>query len=233
MTKMKNKTQGFSFDFSALTFHGAKPEQEEIPKLNTEPVAFENAEAMVDAIDYEKDYFAIVSGNFIFGDFIEALCFKKELEPYAVYLTTLGMSKDNVDSIVNLVDYLGCKKVNLLVSHYFSGTERNGLMPYIRQEFAGRPIDVAVLQSHCKIAMIFSDKGNVMISGSANLSSSNNVEQFIYMHNKAAIEYARERLDNIMERFTVFSGIESKWTPQRNKANTGKNAYKAMTKEAD
>lgn len=232
VAKSKKRNAGFSFDFSALSFHGAEPEQEEIPKLNTEPVAFENAEAMAGAIDYGKDYFALVSGNFIFGDFIEALCLKKELEPSAIYLTTLGMSKDNVDSIVNLVDYLGCDKVNLLVSHYFSGTERNGLMPYIRQEFAGRPVDVAVLQSHCKIALIFSDKGDVMISGSANLSSSNNVEQFIIMHDRAAIEYTRARLDNIMRRFTVYSGLESKWTPQNNRDNTSKKAFKAI-READ
>lgn len=184
---------------------------------------------MADAIDYAEDYFALVSGSFIFGDFIEALCFKKELNPSVVYITTLGMGKDNVDSIVNLVDYLGCEKVNLLVSHYFAGTERHGLMPYIRQEFAGRPIDVAVLQSHCKIALVFSELGDVMISGSANLSSSSNVEQFIIMHDHTAIEYTKARLDNIMRRFTVFSGLESKWTPQNNKGNTGKGAFETIT----
>lgn len=230
MAKRK-KNDGFSFDFSALTFTGTKieEEREEIPKLSTEPVAFENAEQMADSIDYEKDYFAIVSGSFIFGDFIEALCFKKELAPSEICITTLGMSQDNIDSIVNLVDYLGCDKVNLIVSHYFSGVERHKLVPYMQVEFGGRPIDVAVLQSHCKIALIFSGKGNVMITGSANLSSSNNVEQFIIMHDEKAIEYVKRRLDGIMKKFTVFKGGDSKALPKNNKENTGKHAFKAMT----
>lgn len=231
MARRRKNRADFSFDFSALTFSHSKSEEEqtEIPKLSTEPVAFENAEAMAEAMEYGNDYFALVSGKFIFGDFIEALCFKKRLAPSEIYITTLGMSKDNVDSIVNLVDYLRCRKVNLIISHYFEGVERYGIMPYIRQEFSGRPIDVAVLQSHCKIALIFSHKGNIMISGSANLSSSNNVENFIIMHDETTIAFTKERLDNIMKRFTVYNGMESKSIPQNNKQNTGKYAYESLT----
>lgn len=148
-----------------------------------------------------------------------------------MYITTLGMGQDNIDSIVNLVDYLGCEKVNLIVSHYFAGVERHKLIPYMRQEFSGRPIDVAVLQSHCKIALIYSNKGNILISGSANLSSSNNVEQFVIMHDPAAIAYVKRRLDNIMARFTVFKGAENKALKIAKGANTGKRAFEALTME--
>ena len=208
--KRKKRSDGFSFDFSSLSFGGNRQEEEreEIPRLSTEPAEFENAEAMADSIDYSKDYFALVSGNFVFGDFLEALIFRKDLQPREVYITTLGMSRDNIDSIVNLVEYLGTGKVNLLVSHYFSGTERHGLMPYLRKEFAGLPIDVAVLRSHAKIALIFSDLGDILISGSANLSSSYNMEQFIISHDPGAIAYVRARLDNIMAQYTVFRGLE-------------------------
>lgn len=229
----KRKAEGFSFDFSSLTFRGPVQETVEVPHISTAPVAFENAERMAAAIDYDRDYFALVSGSFIFGDFIEALLFKKRLAPAAVYLTTLGMSRENADSIVNLVDYLGCDKVNLLVSHYFAGTERRGIVPYMEREFAGRPIDVAVLSSHCKIALILSEAGDVLISGSANLSSSNNVEQFIMMHDPGVIAYVRERLDNIMQRFTVYRGESRERLPQNNRDNRGKDAFDAMTKGAD
>lgn len=229
---MKKKNgMGISFDFSALTFgNSAAGDREEIPKLSTEPAAFCNAEHMAESMDYAKDYFAFVPGNFIFGDFIEALCYKKRLAATEIYITTLGMSQNNVDSIVNLVDYLQCKKVNLIISHYFYGVERNKLVPYMRQEFSGKPVDVAVLQSHCKIALIFSPKGNVLISGSANLSSSNNVEQFIFMHDENAISYAKKRLKNIMEEFTVYTGMDSKvYKPGRK--NTGKQVFETLTKE--
>lgn len=233
MRRRKKKETGFSFDFSALKFSNQAEDETEIPKLSTETAAFENAEAMADRIDYGKDYFCFVPGNFVFGDFLEALVFKKRLMPSEMYITTLGMSQDNVDSIVNLVDYLGCKKVNLLVSHYFHGVERHKLVPYMEREFSGKPIDVAVLQSHCKIALIFSNKGNILISGSANLSSSNNVEQFIIMHDPNTIDYVKARLDNVMERFTIYHGLESKATPKNNKNNTGKQAFDAFVKGAD
>lgn len=228
MRKKKNGA-GFSFDFSSLTFgRPVEEDREEIPKLSTEPAAFENAEHMAESLDYSSDYFAFVPGNFVFGDFLEAVCYKKRLTPDAVYITTLGMSQDNIDSIVNLTDYLGCKKVNLIVSHYFAGVERHKLIPYMRQEFAGKPVDVAVLQPHCKIALIFSSKGNVLISGSANLSSSNNVEQFVIMHDEKTIGYVKKRLDNVMRRFTMYSGLENKSIAVDHKANTGKRAFEAL-----
>ena len=186
--RRRNGDGQFSFDFSALTYGGnTEEEEEQIPKLSTEPVMFENAMKMAEEMDYSKDYFAIVAGTFIFGDFIEALCWKKRLMPSEVYVTTLGMSRNNIDSLVNLVDCLRVKHVNLIVSHYYAGTERRGLMPYMYQEFKGKPIDVAVLQSHCKIVLIYSGKGNVMIAGSANLSTSNNVEQFFGRHVSSGI----------------------------------------------
>ena len=231
MKKKSSDPLSFNFDFSSLTFGPGNHDDEytEIPRLNMEPVCFENAEAMADAIDYSKDYFCLASGSFIFGDFLEALCFKKDLQPKSLYITTLGMSEDNIDSIVNIVDYLGGQEVNLIVSHYFAGVERHKLIPYMEREFSGKPINVAVLASHCKIAVFLSDKGDCVIAGSANLSSSNNVEQFIIMHNPAIVKYCKSRLDNVMERFTVIRGMEgARMDWKVNRKNTGKLAYQAM-----
>lgn len=171
-----------------------------------------------------------MSGSFIFGDFLELLLFVHDLQPSSVYITTLGMSENNVDSIVNMTDYLGASRVNLIVSHYFEGVERHRLIPHMEREFAGRPIDIAVLQSHCKICLIRSDKGDAAICGSANLSSSNNVEQFFILHDPATIDYLQDRLDNIMERFTVFRGLTGV-SDHRRKRNTGRDAYLAMMRE--
>lgn len=228
----KKQTDEWSFDFSSLDFdYEPKKNQEAIPinRLNVEGVAFENAEKMVNSLDYSKDYFCFVAGSFIFGDFIEALIYQKELMPTAVYITTLGMSENNIDSIVNLVDYLGTQKVNLIVSHYFAGVERHKLIPYMEREFKNRPIDVAVLQSHAKIALIRSQNGDVAICGSANLSSSNNVEQFCILHSSPICEYIQSRLDEIMERFTVIRGLDgAKFDWHNNKNNTGKKAFDAI-----
>ena len=226
------------FDFASLTFRDDEkepdPETEsalvEVPKLSLRPVAFENAEDFVEDIEYGKDYFAFLSGSFIFGDCLEALIFQKDLNPKAVYISTLGMSDENADSLVNMTGWLGCEKLNLIVSHWFAGTERHGLMQYIKDEFAGQPIDIAVLQSHSKVCLIRSDKGDIAIAGSANLSSSNNVEQIIITHDPGLIDFLQRRLDYIMEHFTVYRGKDEEpridW--KKNRKNIGKYAWRAI-----
>lgn len=229
----RKRRHGLGFDFSSLDFSNIfepSAEVRQINRLSTVPVAFENAAAMARSIDWTHDYMAFVSGAFVFGDFIEALLYVKNLCPSAVYITTLGMSENNVDSIVNLTDYLEAERVSLIISHYFEGVERHRLIPYMEHEFGDRPIDIAVLQSHCKICLIRSGKGDAAICGSANLSSSNNVENFILLHDPATIDYLQARLDNIMERFTVFHGMTGE-TDHRRRHNTGRDAYLAMMKE--
>ena len=235
------KKNDFKIDFSSLNFDlgfGAgniesEKEREFIRAavLNRQPVMFERAIDMANGIDLSQDYFCLVSGGFIFGDFIEALCFVHELRPKAIYMTTLGMSMDNADSIVNLVDCLGCKHVNLIVSNYFVAKERHNLVPYLVQEFTGKPITVAVLASHCKICLIECERGNIIITGSANLSSSNNVEQFdIITHDDALFSWLRSMLDGITTDFTVIDGAAGTTIFENNTDNTGKKAWEHVRK---
>lgn len=141
----KKKAMDFSsldLNLDALGDWGGDEEKAEkefirAAKLNLSPVTWDNAEAAADAVDYDKDYFALLSGRFIFGDFIEALVYKKELLPHRVYITTLGMSRENIDSIVNIVGYLGCEHLNLIVSNYFVAMERAKLVPYMISQFTG------------------------------------------------------------------------------------------------
>jgi hypothetical protein len=70
------------------------------------------------------------------------------------------------------------------------------------REFSGKNINVAVLASHCKICLIESEQGNVIIAGSANLSSSNNVEQFQIMHDDKVFQSVKKMLDSIIKKYT-------------------------------
>ncbi len=223
MARKKKAGDEFSFNFSALDYDNPQEQRREFPKLTMIPVSFDNAEALANAIEYGKNYFCFVSGSFVAGDFIEALCFTKHLNPSVLYISTLGLGKENVDSIVNIQGWLKCKKVNLIVSHYFAGAERHDVVPYMAQEFAGRNIDVAVLRSHCKITLIRSDKGDCVIAGSANLSSSNNAEQFVILHDDSICDYVQSRFDDIMQRFTIMrgsQGAEIDWKRYKEAAKT-------------
>lgn len=228
------KRKPLTFDFSALDFTipTFNPDEEARPinRLSPVPVSDENAEALARHIDWRHDYIALVSGAFVFGDFLELLLYVHDLRPTAVYVATLGMSENNMDSIVNMVDYLGAEKVNLIISQYFESVKRNDMFPMMKRKFDGYPVDVATLQTHCKIFIVRSPKGDAVITGSANLSSCNGVEQFVIMHDPAAVDYLQSRLDNIMEKFTVFRGLTGE-TVQKRERNTGMDAYFAMMKE--
>lgn len=220
------------FDFSSLTFENQEEDRQEertIPRLSYTPVDYKYAEDMAKRIDWQQDYIALLAGTFVFGDFLEALLYRKVLLPERMYVTTLGMNAENVDSLVNLVKYLYCKELNLIVSHYFAGVERHNLMPYMEKEFAGLPINIGVLQSHAKICTIRSGKGDGVIVGSANLSSSNNVEQVMILHDPATIDYLEGQLAGIMDRFTVYRGLDKgKINWDNNKDNVGLKAYEAL-----
>ena len=138
------------------------------------------------------------------------------------------VEEKNIDSIVNITGYLGCEHLNLIVSNYFVAMERAKLVPYMISQFTGQHINVAVLASHCKICLIESDKGNLIIIGSANLSSSNNVEAVVIFHDDKLFRRIKTLLNSIMKKFCILRGYSGKTIFENNTNNTGQKAFEAM-----
>lgn len=69
------------------------------PKMNVKNVShkvvYRNAEKLAEKIDLTEGArtFAWVSGDFIFGDLLEALVMKKHISPKKIYICSLGMSQ--------------------------------------------------------------------------------------------------------------------------------------------
>ena len=70
-----------------------------------ELLKYSNAEKLAKAIRLDKGarYDCIVSGNFIWGDFIEAFFTVNEAQSRSVTISTLSMDQNNVDSLKNLM----------------------------------------------------------------------------------------------------------------------------------
>lgn len=225
------------FDFSSLSFDfdlfGDDDEDKETreliktAKLNFKPVVFENALEMAKTMDLTQDYFALVSGAFVFGDLLEALCWKKQLQPERLYVTTLGLSPDNVDSLVNMVDYLFVPEINLIISSYFASVERHRNIPYMIDEFSGRNINVAVCANHAKLALWECKEQSFLMFGSANLASSANLEVFAMTHDAEAVAFVKRLLSGIMKKFTVIRGSTGETIFENNKNNRNKDLIKA------
>lgn len=182
-------------------------------------VKYDNAVKLASEITLEPDccYYAIVKGTFIFGDFLEALTSVHKLNIEKIYVTTLGMNENNVDSLINLIRLYEAPEVNLIVSSYFFGVEKRNLIPYMAEEAAGKPFNVAVAGSHAKITCIKAGDLHLVMHGSANLSSNSDIEQFMIQDNKELFDYNVSILERIMQKHTIIRGLNSETSFQNAK----------------
>jgi len=238
--RMRGDMGSPTFDFSSLTFSrpeslsfSNKKERDFIAKarIRHAPVLYKHAKELVGNIDPDQDYFFLVPGSFIYGDFLEALCDTHQIRAKRIVISTLGMNRNNVDSLVNLVRFLNVGEIGLIVSTYFYSLERWKLIPYMIQEFAGEPISVSVCASHTKMCLIEreDEKENIVMYGSANLSSSNNLEEFALIHDAGVFQFCNRLLSGVLRDFTVYDGRTRKARFEFDGENTGKK----MTEKAE
>jgi hypothetical protein len=139
----------------------------------------ENSDIILDAFPVEPgdQLHAITSGDFIYGDFLLRLM-ERHGKPESVTITTLSMSQKNAERIASLL-----KKdpfpLHIVLSDYFKSS--NGKIFTAIQNFLIDPafpgFRLTVTRSHAKIALFKYPEKYFVIESSANLRSSNNIEQ--------------------------------------------------------
>lgn len=200
----------FSFDGFQLDFNFDDKTENSFckPKI-TKPkkVMYDNAIKMANEIEIHKgmSIYAIVSGNFIFGDLLEALVTEKKLKS-KLYISTLSMSENNIDSLANIM-YSGlCDELHLIVSSYFYSHELHNLIPYLYDELEKDKdwnFTLSVAGSHMKIALIETDELKLTLQGSANLRSSRSVEQFSIVDDAELFDFNRKYIDIIEQTYKI------------------------------
>lgn len=146
--------------------------------------AYERAEDFVSDIELCDGFrmFAFVSGNFIFGDVVEAMVARRLFGIRRITIQTLSMNQENIDSLYNVMSMSPkMESMRIVLSDYFYSHERRVLVPYLYEtlDIDGGPMfDCAFASVHTKIVTIETTRGNKLVmDGSANLRSSYNVEQ--------------------------------------------------------
>lgn len=147
-------------------------------------VCYERAEDFARAltIDAATETFAYVAGGFVFGDFIEALVEQRRVSVRRMGMQMLSMNDENIDSLRNVVEMSGTERLDLCLSGYWYATEmrKGGVVPYLFEQLdlEGLELHVAIAEVHCKVVTIETWAGHhLTMHGSANLRSSNSVEQ--------------------------------------------------------
>lgn len=123
--------------------------------------------------------YAWVDGSFIFGDIIEAFADADIVYPKRVFISTLSMSHENIDSLKNCVEFYGLEKIDIVLSDYFYSHEKFDLVPYLYQTLdQNDQLDIAFAHIHTKIIGIETQRGNkLLIHGSANMRTCGAIEQ--------------------------------------------------------
>jgi hypothetical protein len=170
---------------------------------------FDNAIQLAKKLNIEKNQRAdvILSGNFIMGDFIEALFYEKNIHAKKLIISTLSMSQNNIDSLVNLFTGGYIESLDLIISDYYFAHERNQLIPYMLKELdIKNTFQLAIAGSHTKIAMFETDGGKkIIISGSANLRSSGCLEQITIEENFKLFDFYKIHHNKIIKEYSIIN----------------------------
>lgn len=168
-------------------------------------IMYDNAQKLARELTLDKGERAnvIVSGSFIFGDFIEAYIVHHNAKVKHMAISTLSLSQDNIDSLHNLLEFGYLDQLDMIISVYFFAHERNVLVPYMYEKLdTGDRFQLAVCATHMKTCHFETLGGKkIVIHGSANLRSSANIEQFTIEENPALFDFYEEISQKIIEKY--------------------------------
>jgi hypothetical protein len=134
--------------------------------ISSKFVKYENAQkfARDHKLDKGERIDAIVAGNFIFGDYVEAYLTHHDIAAQKMTISTLSLSQENVDSLYNLMEHGYIDELNMIVSAYFYAYERRNLIPYMRKNLdIDNRFQLAVAGVHTKTCQ-FIDEGGRKLS---------------------------------------------------------------------
>lgn len=177
--------------------------------LKSSQIVYNHAVELARDIDIRDKhrYDVVVSGNFIFGDYIEAFLKYWNVKCLKMTISTLSMSQENIDSLENLLKGGFIDELNIIVSAYFYSHERRSLIPYMYKHLdKDNRFQLAVAGVHTKTCHFKTLGGkHVVIHGSANLRSSGNIEQFTIEDNEELYNFYNGMFDDILNRYKTIN----------------------------
>ena len=195
---------GFSLDGSVATTDQIT-EELSLPRRVTWNTAGVSASHAVDLAERmlgsgPGQMHAILAGTFIFGDFIQAVV--DQIGPAYVRISTLSYSADNVDSLWTLFRDEKISHLDFMTSDMFYAHYRQTLWKMLVTSLPRDKCRYAVAGMHAKVCVIEGQGKTVVVEGSANLRSCQNVEQVLLsVDDPEAVRFHSKWMDLILGRF--------------------------------
>jgi hypothetical protein len=159
----------------------------------------ENAQAVLDHLPEPGDHtHCLLRGDFVLGDLIPAMIqggWCKHLR-----IATLGLSEYNAQTLATLVDKGHVGEITMVVSHYFEQVNKSTVYADVRRILDGKCTFI-IMRSHAKVIAMETehDVGNFhwVIEGSANLRSSDNLEQMTIYNDPDILVFHNDWIDYV------------------------------------
>lgn len=183
------------------------------PKFSSKPIVvdYKNAEALAREVKLfpGEQIHGLVRGDFIFGDFIEALLIEKGVFAKNAYISTLSLSQNNVDSFRGLMDHGLIENLTLMVSNYFYSHEKHQIVRYMLGELdRDDKFQCLVCRNHTKIALLEISNIKLIITGSSNLRSSRCIEQFTIQESPELFAFYKQFFDDHADSAIINKGAK-------------------------
>ena len=166
-------------------FHAAKADDKRSRRGLKRLVNPRNAAALAEHLPEPGDCtHAVVRGDFVTADIIPLLLGDRSADILAI--STLGMSTGNAAMLADLRSSGQIRRLFLLVSHYFSQVDKTGTYREVKH-LLGDAVKVA--RTHAKVILVSAAPSFFVVEGSANLRSSDNIEQFAIWNDEELLNW--------------------------------------------
>lgn len=184
------------FDFDASRFHRAKAADRHRRRGIKALIRPDNAAGVLPHLPGpgERTH-CLLRGDFVLCDLIPQLIAAHGATAH-LRIATLGLSAGNADTLAVLRETGQASALTLIVSHYFQGVDRSDVFRAVHTRLA--PLArLVVTRSHAKVICIPTASAHFVIEGSANLRSSDNIEQMLITNDEETHAFHAAWLDEL------------------------------------
>ena len=176
-------------------FHAVKADDKRSRRGLKRLVKPENAAEMAGHLPEPGDCtHAVVRGDFVTADIIPLLLGNRRADILAI--STLGMSTANATMLAGLRASGQIRRLFLLVSHYFSQVDKTGTYREVKH-LLGDAVKVA--RTHAKVILVSAAPSFFVVEGSANLRSSDNIEQFAIWNDEQLLNWHLDWMQEVAD----------------------------------
>jgi hypothetical protein len=195
------RSGGAKFALAANRFHQHERKKEREKKARRgikKLIRPENAFAVVPLLPEHEDdrLHCILRGDFVLCDLIPAIIANRGACSH-VRIATLGLSAANAESLANLKDAGLIGELTIVASHYFQQVDKTTTFKKVATILDGRA-KLVITRSHAKVILMPTTAGDwFVIEGSANLRSSDNIEQMLILNDRETHDFHAEWMEGL------------------------------------